>query len=146
MEKLSWREPTGQHSENSWETIANPVLNSYTKTRNHRKTLRITQKTTIYWNQNNSNYQNTSYVGARFLHLAWQGAVRQLYHWSGAFQTWTATSSLIESHVAIGTIQQTQPTCFEYIDKIVGIRLDQPSYWDSWKLVGRLWRYHTKVE
>jgi len=20
------------------------------------------------------------------------------------------------------------------------VRLDQPSYWDSWKLVGRLWR------
>ena len=25
------------------------------------------------WNQKNSKYQNTSYVGARFLHLAWQG-------------------------------------------------------------------------
>jgi len=22
------------------------------------------------------------------------------------------------------------------------MRLDQPSYWDSWKLVGRPWRYH----
>ena len=46
-EKLSWREPTGQHSENSWETIANAVLNAYTKTRNHRKTLRKTQKSNI---------------------------------------------------------------------------------------------------
>jgi len=26
----------------------------------------------------------------------------------------------------------------EYIDTIVGMRLDQPSYWDSWKLIGRL--------
>jgi len=42
----------------------------------------------------NSKYQNTSYVSARFLHLVWQaGGVRQLCHWSGAFQTWTATSS-----------------------------------------------------
>jgi len=32
-------------------------LNGYTKTRNHRKTLRKTQKTTIYWNQKNTKYQ-----------------------------------------------------------------------------------------
>jgi len=31
------------------------VLNGYTKTRNHRKTLRKTQKTTIYGNQKNVN-------------------------------------------------------------------------------------------
>jgi len=31
------------------------------------------KKTTIYWNQKNSKYQNTSYVGARFLHLACRG-------------------------------------------------------------------------
>jgi len=31
----------------------------------------------------------------------------------------------------MGTIPQTQPTCFEYIGTIVGMRLDQPSYWDS---------------
>ena len=95
MGKLWWMVPIGQHSENNWEIIANPALNSYTKTRNHRKTLRKTQKTTIYWTQKNSKHQNKSYVGARFLHLAWQGggAVRQLCHWSGAFQTWTATSS-----------------------------------------------------
>jgi len=50
------------------------VLNGYTKTWNHRKTLRKTQKnTTIYWNQKNSKYQNASYVGAQFLHLAWHG-------------------------------------------------------------------------
>jgi len=36
------------------------MLNGYIKTRNHRKTLRKTQKTTIYWNQKNSKYQNTS--------------------------------------------------------------------------------------
>jgi len=32
---------------------------------------------------------------------------------------------LIESYVTIGTIQSTQPACFEYIDTIVGIRLDK---------------------
>jgi len=47
---------------------------------------------------------------------------------------------LIESHVTISMIQQTEQTCFEYIGIIVGMRLDQPSYWDSWKLTGRLWR------
>jgi len=31
-------------------------LNGYTKTRNHWKTLRKTEKTTIYWNQKNSKY------------------------------------------------------------------------------------------
>jgi len=56
------------------------------------------KKTTIEWNQKNSKYQNTSEVGARFLHLSWRGAIhtpatRQLCHWSGAFQTCTATSS-----------------------------------------------------
>jgi len=30
------------------------------KKRNHRKTLRRTQKTTIYWNQKNCKCQNTS--------------------------------------------------------------------------------------
>jgi len=29
-----------------------------------------------------------------------------------------------------------------YMDTIVGMRLDQPCCWDSWKLIGRLWRYH----
>jgi len=43
-------------------------------------------------------------------------------------------------------LDQTQPTCFEYDDTIVGMRLGQPSYWDSWKLVGRLWRYHLKSD
>ena len=37
-------EPTGQHSENSEETIANPVLNGYIKTRNLWKTLLKTKK------------------------------------------------------------------------------------------------------
>ena len=68
----------------------------------------VRQKTTIYWNKKNSNYQNTSYVEPRFSHLAWQGTVGQLCHWSGAFQTWTPTSSFDRVHVAIGTIQQTQ--------------------------------------
>jgi len=49
---------------------------------------------------------------------------------------------LIESHVAISTIKQTQDAASVlYVDTIVGKRLDQPSYWDSWKLVGRPWRY-----
>jgi len=53
---------------------------------------------------------------------------------------------LIESHVTIGTIQQTQPACFESVDTIVGMRLDQRLYWDSWKLVGRLGVITTKAE
>jgi len=54
---------------------------------------------------------------------------------------------LIKSHVTIGTIQQTQDAAsvFEYIDIIFGMRLDQTSYWYSWKLVGRLWRYHHEI-
>jgi len=37
---------------------------------------------------------------------------------------------LIESNVTVGTIQQTQDAAsvLEYIDTIVGMRLDQPSY------------------
>jgi len=37
---------------------------------------------------------------------------------------------LIESHVTIGMIQQTQDAAsvLEYIDTVVGMRLDQPSY------------------
>jgi len=31
----------------------------------------------------------------------------------------------------------TQPTCFEYIDIIVDMPLNQRSYWDSSQLVGR---------
>jgi len=36
---------------------------------------------------------------------------------------------------------------FEYvdIDKIVGMRLDQLSYWDSCKLVGRPWSYQHEI-
>jgi len=33
------------------------------------------------------------------------------------------------------------PACIEYFDAIFGMRLDQRSYWDSWKFVGRPWRY-----
>ena len=40
---------------------------------------------------------------------------------------------------------RTQPMCYvhwvAYIDTIVGMRLDQRSYWDSWKLVRWPWRY-----
>jgi len=32
---------------------------------------------------------------------------------------------------------RTQPTCFEYIDILVDMPLDQRSYWDSSQLVGR---------
>jgi len=35
--------------------------------------------------------------------------------------------------------RRTQPTCFEYIYTIVGKRLDELSYWDSCKLIGRPW-------
>jgi len=48
-----------------------------------------------------------------------------------------------DSYVTIGMIRKyrTQPTCIEYIDTIVGMRFDQWPYWDSWKFVGRPWRY-----
>jgi len=36
--------------------------------------------------------------------------------------------------------------CFEYIDTIDGMRLYQRSYWDSWKLVGKLDFITTKVK
>ena len=35
-----------------------------------------------------------------------------------------------DSLATVGTIQQTQPTCFEYIDRH-NSQLDQRSYWDS---------------
>jgi len=35
-------------------------LNGYTKTWNHRKKTRKNAKKTIYWNQKNSKYRNTS--------------------------------------------------------------------------------------
>ena len=112
MGKLRWREPTNtqkivekQKQTRYWTAAQKPEI-----TGKHSEK----RKKTIYWNQKNSEYQNTSYVGARFLHVAWQGvagAVRQLCHWPGPFQTWTATSSfdrVTRRHVAIGTIQQTQ--------------------------------------
>jgi len=50
--KLGWREPTGQHSENSEETIANSVLSDYTKITGKQSEKR--KKSTIYSNQKNS--------------------------------------------------------------------------------------------
>jgi len=51
------------------------------------------------------------------------------------------------SHLTIDTLHQTQNAvkCFEYVNTTVGMRLDQRSYWDSWKLVGRSWRYRHKI-
>ena len=44
-------------------------------------------------------------VSARFLHLTWQGGeVRQLCHWSGALQTWTATSSFFQQTQDAATV------------------------------------------
>jgi len=43
------------------------------KNLNHRKTLRNTQNSYNLLKSKECKYQNTSYVGARFLHLAWQG-------------------------------------------------------------------------
>ena len=68
----------------------------------------------IYLNQKNSKYQNTSRAGARFLHLAWEGgrfaplspvsyATDQTH-----FKHEKPQVLLLESHVTIGTIQQTQ--------------------------------------
>jgi len=109
------------------------------------------KKTTIYWNQKNIKYQNTSYVGARFLHLAWQrdggcgrSSVMPLIR---CISNMNSHKFFWKSHTSQSvrfSKRRTQPACCEYIDTIVGIWLDQPSYWDSlvWKLVGRLWRYH----
>jgi len=71
-------------------------------------------------------------------------ATRQLCHWSGEFWTWTATSSFdrVTRNNRRFSKRRTQPACLEYINTIAGMQLDQTSYWDSWKLFGRLWRYH----
>jgi len=67
-----------------------------------------------------------------------------LKFWSGTYRTWTTAIIPHDSHVTIGTIQQTQdaPNVPEYANTnycIVGMRLDQRSYSDSWKLVERPW-------
>jgi len=43
------------------------------------------------------------------------------------------------------TKRRTQWKCFEYVDTTVSMRLDQRWFWDSWKLVGRPWRYQHKI-
>jgi len=40
---------------------------------------------------------------------------------------------------------RSQPMCFESIYTIGGMRLDQRSFWDSWKLVGKLWRCQHEI-
>jgi len=91
----------------------NPDVDAYTKTRNHRKTLRKTQKKQFTENQKNSKYQNTSSVRARFLHLTCQGRFAPLPLFS--YTTYQVhfkhkQSQVIspDSHVTIGTIQQAQ--------------------------------------
>jgi len=63
----------------------------------------------------NSKYQNTSYVGARLLYLSWQGAGRDApmppvsYATDQVHLKYKQPQVLwIESHVTIGTIQQTE--------------------------------------
>jgi len=50
---------------------------------------------------------------------------------------------------AIGSMQQIQDAANVHwvyrINTIVGMRLDQRSYCDSWKLVGRHWRYQQEI-
>jgi len=56
----SWG-PTDQHSEKSWEMMVNPDAGSYTKTWDHRKSLRKTQiKQQPSGHQKNTKYQNIS--------------------------------------------------------------------------------------
>jgi len=83
-------------------------------------------------NQRNSKYQKTSYVGVLFLHLACQrgGAVRTSAPVSYAtyqvhFKHEQPQLLSPDSLVTIRTIRKrrTQPTCFAYIDTIVGMRL-----------------------
>jgi len=45
------------------------------------------------------------------------------------------------------TKRRAQRMWFEYDDTMVGMRLDQRSctYWDSWKLIGKLWRCQHEI-
>jgi len=63
--------------------------------------------------------------------------------WSGAFQTRTVTRFVawFTRNNRYDSGDRTQPTCFRSIDTIVGMRLDQGLHRESWKLVGRPWRY-----
>jgi len=51
--------PTSPHSEKKLRNNMNPDVDSYTKTRNQRKTLRKMQKTTTYWKP--TEYQTLKY-------------------------------------------------------------------------------------
>jgi len=52
-----------------------------------------------------------------------------------------------DSHVTINTIHQTQDAAnvLWVWRHIVGMRFNQRSYWDSWKLGGRPWRYQHEI-
>jgi len=66
------------------------------------------------------------------------------------FQTRTATSSFAwftrnNRYESANTGRSHMLLLIAYVDTIVGMRLDQRSYWISWKLVGRLWRYQHEM-
>jgi len=89
-------------------------LNAYTKTRNHRKTLRITQKKSTETKSIVNNKIQAwlgpgpgftfSMVGGRFAHLPPVSYATDQVH----FKHEQPQVLLIELHVTIGTIQQTQ--------------------------------------
>ena len=151
MKRTHWSD---QHSEKSWEIIVNPDVDVNTTTRNHRKTLRKTQK--------NNNLLKTKRIvntkikgrwGPGFYIKLARGAVRTPATRHATYQVHfkheRAKILSPDSLVTIRTIQQTQDAtsvlCVQYIDTLVGMRLDKPSYWDSWKFVGRLWCYHHEI-
>jgi len=54
-----------------------------------------------------------------------------------------------DSHVTIKTIQKKTGSSQRVVSistQIVGMRLDQRLYWDSWKLVGRPWHDQTESD
>ena len=62
--------------------------------------------------------------------------------WSGACRTFCLIHTWQSTRF---TKRRRQSKCYEYIYTIVGMRLDQRSFWDSWKLVGRPWRYRHRI-
>ena len=59
--------------------IVNPDVDAYNEARNHRKTLRKSQKATTYWKPTNIQYWNISWVGAHFSNLT--------FSWGGGLHT-----------------------------------------------------------
>ena len=83
-----------------------------------------------------SKYQNASQVGARYLHLAWQRggshpchpSVMPLIRCISNMNSYKFSGQIHTSQSVRFSKPRTQSACFEYIDTIVVMRFDQPSY------------------